>query len=127
MKALAIACGGAVGALLRYLFANLISQKWATQIPWGIIIVNLTGSYIIGFLSALFERFIISNQWKTFLLIGFLGAFTTFSTYIMGSFLLFQEKSYGPAFLNIFISTVCGLIMVFLGFASARALLNLRM
>ncbi len=127
MKIFAIALGGALGALLRYSLMSLIGKKYSTHIPWGVIAVNLIGSYLIGFSSALFDRYIINRHLRTFLFIGLLGAFTTFSTYILESYRLFQGGMLGPAFLNILISTMFGFLLVFAGFMSARVIISLTM
>ena len=80
---------------------------------------------IFGFLSALFDRYIVNQNIRAFVFIGLLGAFTTFSTYILGSYRLFQEGMSGPAFLNIIISTLFGFLLVFAGFMSARVIFSL--
>ena len=121
MNLLAIATGGALGALLRYGFSSLIAGFTSPALPLGTIGVNLAGSFIIGLLSGVFDQLMVHAHFRTFLLIGFIGAFTTFSTYMIESVRLFQEGQVGLAFANLLLSNVLGLACVFAGFAVARA------
>ena len=120
MNLLAIAAGGALGALLRYGVSNVLHDATSPGLPWGTIWVNLAGSFLIGLLSGLFDRFVPHAHLKTFLLIGLIGAFTTFSTYMIESFRLFQEGQIGLAVTNLLLSTILGLACVLAGFVSVR-------
>lgn len=113
--------GGALGALLRYAFSSLIAGYTSSALPLGTIGVNAAGSLIVGILSAVFDQLMVHAHFKTFLLIGFIGAFTTFSTYMIESLRLFQEGQAGLAFANLLLSNILGLACVFAGFAGARA------
>ncbi len=77
-----IALGGASGAVARYVIANWIHELWEGHVPVGTLLVNLVGSFAIGVIYVLIvEKQIIHQDWRSVLMVGFLGAFTTFSTF----------------------------------------------
>lgn len=127
---LSIALGGALGALLRYTVSDLAQNQmgdpflWG-HFPWGTLAVNIIGSFLIGVLFQLFDQLIVSADLKLLLLTGGLGAFTTFSTYSLDTFHLIQDGKFGLGLFNLAISTLAGLIAVFLGIYVVRFLSNL--
>ncbi len=124
IKLIYIAIGGAIGALLRH-FVSGIPNKFTSGIfPWGTMIVNLFGAFIIGFLWGFSERIIISSNIRSFIFIGVIGAFTTFSTYTLESFNLIRDGEIKLGLANIFVSNVLGLVFVFLGFILSRFILK---
>ena len=125
MKLLYIAFGGAIGALLRYGISGIPHRYLNGTFPWGTLTVNLLGSFIIGFLWGTFERTTVSPNIKTFLFIGILGAFTTFSTYSLESLNLLRDGEIKLALTNILISNIGFIVLCFLGFASSRYVANL--
>ncbi len=120
MKLMMIALGGAIGALMRYSIAGLTHKYVATIFPIGTLTVNLTGCLLIGFLWQLFDSTIVSENLRIFLLVGLLGAFTTFSTFGLESLNLLRDGEIRYAALNIIGSVVAGLVCVFIGVVSAR-------
>lgn len=120
MKIVAIAVGGAIGALLRYLVAGQVGRVAGVHFPWGTLVVNLTGAFGIGLLNGLFEKWLVSPHLKTFLLIGLLGAFTTFSTFGLETVRLIQGKEIDRALLYLFLSNGLGLLLVFVGLKISR-------
>ena len=124
MNIIAIAAGGALGALLRYGLSGVITRFVDSSLPFGTIVVNLTGSFVIGGISAVFDRLAGHANFKAFILIGLIGSFTTFSTYMFDSLRLFQEGQTGMALVNLLISNILGLLLVFLGFVSIRLMLG---
>ena len=77
-----IALGGASGAVARYVIANWVHELWEGHVPVGTLLVNLVGSFAIGIIYVLIvEKQIIHQDWRAVLMVGFLGAFTTFSTF----------------------------------------------
>jgi len=116
---IAIACGGAVGAIFRYLVSGLGYKLLGEDFPWGTLTVNLFGCFAVGFLWVTFEKYIVPPQMRSFVLIGGLGAFTTFSTFGLESVQLLQTGQVKSALLNIFASNLLGLAFVFAGFVIA--------
>jgi len=120
-----IAIGGAAGALLRYSVSGLVHNYANGVFPWGTLAVNLSGCFVIGFLWQMFENLSFSPHMRSFVFIGILGAYTTFSTYGLETFNLLREKEMGYVLLNFLGSNILGFGMVFLGFIAARYLLNI--
>lgn len=99
---LAIAGGGAFGALLRHAMNNIVTHMVGTTFPWGIFAVNIFGSFLMGVLIALFAHIWDPPQaMKAFLTVGLLGAFTTFSTFSMDAITLIERGAIGAAVLYI--------------------------
>lgn len=120
-----IAIGGAAGALLRYTVSGFVHSYASGTFPWGTLIVNLSGCLVIGILWQLFENLSFSPNMRSFMFIGMLGAYTTFSTYGLESFNLLREKEIGYVLVNVLGSNILGVGMVFLGFIAARVMLNI--
>lgn len=123
LKLVSIAVGGALGALSRYGLSGAVS-RWtsASLFPYGTLYVNLIGCLCMGFLWGAFERFSVSLNTRLFIFVGFLGAFTTFSTFCHENFLLIRDSQWKPLIANIALSNVLGLICVAAGFWGAQAL-----
>jgi len=113
---LLIGFGGSIGAILRFLIAQSISSRVSTSFPFGTFAVNIIGALIIGFLYGLSERFPIAPEYQMLLKVGFLGAFTTFSTFSLETFHLLRNGEMFYAVLNIAVSCIVGVIAVLIGF-----------
>lgn len=127
MNIVAVAFGGALGAVCRYLLSKLLSEHGSNYIPLGTVTVNLLGSFLIGFLFEAFAVYEVRPAVRLFLTTGFLGGFTTFSTYALESVSLIRERQYTRGFLDIAVHNVLGLVMVILGvlaFGGIRYLLG---
>jgi fluoride exporter len=124
MKLLYVVVGGGLGALLRYLLSGLIQKQATTIFPYGTLAVNLIGALIIGFLWELFQNINASTNIRVFIFMGILGAFTTFSTFNLETFNLLKDKEYSIALINILVSNVACIILVFLGSSSAKLLIK---
>lgn len=121
IQLIVVALGGALGAVSRYLVSGWVYRWTFIQFPTGTFAVNIIGSFFLGFLMTLFnERFIINPQWKSLITVGFIGAFTTFSTFMYESISLLQEREYLFFFLNTLGSLIVGLISVWLGIILAE-------
>lgn len=119
MKYLFIALGGAVGAVLRFTISNLLYTTNG-DFPWGTLVVNVLGSFILAlFLSLSGSE---HHAWNFFLAIGLLGAFTTFSTFSMETYLLFKMSREFLAFLNMAANTGLGLSAAIGGFYLGQSL-----
>lgn len=118
---LAIAGGGAAGALLRYGMGNLLISMFGRTFPLGTLAVNVLGSLLIGVLYILMaERWALSEAWRLGMLVGVLGSFTTFSSFSLETLQLLEEAGAGPALLNILLNVVLCLAACWLGLWLAR-------
>jgi CrcB protein len=118
-----IALGGALGALSRYGLGLWISGKWSQGFPLATFIINVTGAFLLGFLNVLFiEKLTISPLWRLGIGIGFLGAYTTFSTFGYEVLMLLEGGSFLTAGLYTLLSVSIGFAGVALGIRLARLL-----
>lgn len=110
-----VAMGGLAGAISRYRIDSHVSSKIKHHIPFGTLAVNLGGSFAIGLFYELFKHHILSSEFKIFIITGFLGAFTTFSSYSLHTLKLLEEGKYRGAWVNLLLNNILGIFMVFLG------------
>ena len=123
MTLVLIAMGGAAGAVARFLVDNAVLDRFSGAFPLGILVVNLSGAFVLGLLAALIvDRGLLPTDLRSPLLVGFLGAYTTFSTLMLDSWRLFEDGLPMLAFLNIAGSTVLGLVAVVGGLWLGRSL-----
>jgi len=109
---LILAASGAIGTLARYSLSGLVYRVFGSRFPHGTLAVNLIGCFLLGFLAALAEvRFMLTPSMRLFLMIGFCGAFTTFSTLIYETFHLIRDGQTVSAFLNLVITVILGFIL----------------
>ena len=120
MQYLFIAVGGAAGAVLRFLISGWAFTLLGEGFPWGTFIVNLLGTFLIGFLWQLFEYVPISTNMRSLIFIGGLGAFTTFSTFAFESLNLFRDGDTGLGMINIIATDVFGIMLGLLGIILGR-------
>ena len=118
-----IARGGAAGAMSRYAVDAFVAERVGVAFPFGTMLINVSGSFILGLLFALaMERGVLSPDIRPPLIIGFLGAYTTFSTWMLQSWGLIEQGAWISAGMNIVGSVVLGLIAVVAGLAVGRAI-----
>lgn len=121
MKILSVAVGGALGASARYLINISPLSNVFGKFPFHTFFVNVLGSFLIGFFLILFtDKWTVNENWRFAVMIGFLGAFTTFSTYEFEVWQLFKENQYIIAFAYVFLSVLVGFIGVLSGIALAK-------
>lgn len=120
---LAIALGGAAGALLRFWVSTGVYALLGRGFPYGTLAVNLLGSLAIGFLSVLFlERLSLGPEWRAGVLVGLLGAFTTFSTFSFETLALIEQGRLGAAAGNMAVSVAGCILATWLGLMLGRQL-----
>ncbi|MCB2202274.1 fluoride efflux transporter CrcB [bacterium] len=120
-KLILVGVGGFAGAISRYVLSGLAHRLLGSSFPWGTLAVNLIGCFLIGGLMVFAEdRAVLSPQTRLLLGVGFLGAFTTFSTFGYESLELLRDKQLFYLALNLLVSVVGGLTAVWAGRALAR-------
>ena len=118
---LLIAIGAALGANARYLVAVWAANRFGADFPYGTLLANISGSFILGFLFSLAtERLSLSPEMRLLLAVGFLGSFTTFSSYAVESMNLWRDAGLWRGLLNIAGNNLVGLLAALLGAAVAR-------
>ncbi len=123
MHIVLIGLGGFAGAVARYLVDGWIADLTRGSFPWGTLAINLSGAFVLGVLfAAAAERAILSPELRGPLMIGFLGAYTTFSTLTLETWRLVEDGSLGLAAVNIGASMALGLVAVFAGLTIGRAI-----
>jgi CrcB protein len=115
MNALYVIIGGGIGAVLRYFSTQFINSSATIKFPLGTLFVNCIGALLIGFLINIFDLFSINIKWKLFLITGFLGGYTTFSTYSLETIQYFMSGNIKYAVINILLNNVLCLLFVLLG------------
>lgn len=123
LQLIAIAVGGAIGALLRFAMSNGVYKVLGRDFPYGTLAVNVLGSLLIGVLFILLiEKLAVSAEWRMGLLVGLIGAFTTFSTFSLETFALLEDGAFIKAGLNVLLSVVLCLAATWLGISLGRQL-----
>ena len=123
MMWLAVALGGALGAMARYgIFISLTPHP--SKFPITTFAVNVCGCFFAGVLYVLITHAAISQAWRPLLAVGFLGAFTTFSTFSLEALLLCQNQLAGVAFLYVVATLLCCLLAVWLGYLGSQFLFS---
>lgn len=126
-KLLIIGCGGFLGAIARYLMGGWVHARLGPAFPYGTLFINILGSFLLGLFMVLSLRLLWNEEWRLFTALGFLGAFTTFSTFSYETIQLIAEgRRYGAAAVNSAGSVLLGLAGCYLGIALARAILAIR-
>ena len=121
-KAILVGAGGFLGSVARYLLTGLAQAWFGSLFPWGTAVVNIAGSFLIGFIVTLgVETFPMAGNTRLFLVVGILGGFTTFSSFGYETVRLIQSGSYGLGMLNVTLNVIFGLAAVILGVTAARA------
>lgn len=121
-----VAAGGALGSLSRFWLSAVIAQRYGTSFPWGTLVINVTGSFIIGVFASMNEsesRYWASPAFRQFFMVGVCGGYTTFSSFSYETLKRFQEGQFLYAGGNVILSVVLCLVAVWLGY-TVGGLLN---
>jgi CrcB protein len=120
-KFLIISIGAMLGANVRYWVGGWSAEKFGTAFPYGTLIINLTGSFLLGlFVTLIANRFLIDPNWRLLIAIGFFGSYTTFSSYTFESMSLILDNQWLPGLFNLFGNAFLGGLAVLLGVLLAR-------
>jgi fluoride exporter len=120
-RCIIIGAGGFLGAVVRYLIGTWIGQQWGRTFPVGTFVINVSGSFLIGFVMVfLLERFAAPPFWRLLLVVGFLGAYTTFSTFEYETGELMRDGEMLLAALNVILSVLVGFAALKFGEILAR-------
>ena len=121
---IAVALGGSFGAVLRFLISTGVYQWLGRGFPYGTLAVNVIGSFLIGLLTEalVLQRVAISMEYRAAILVGFLGSFTTFSTFSLETLYLLEQGNLSKATLNVLISVCTCIFVVWLGLLTGRTL-----
>jgi CrcB protein len=115
-KVLWISMGAVLGANLRYWVGDWAAQRFGSSFPYGTLLINLTGSFLLGLIiSMALENFMIDPHLRLLLMIGFLGSYTTFSTFAYESVTLISQGQWGAGLFNLLGSSLLGALFAVLG------------
>ena len=118
-----VAIGGAVGSAARYLVSVWAAARFGTEFPYGTLIVNIVGCFVIGaFMTLATEKASISPYWRLLITVGFVGGMTTFSSFSYETLRLLYEADMLHAFYNVGLNILLGLSATWLGMSAARLL-----
>src|ERR1700683_3215953 len=122
-KYLMVGLGGCIGSILRFWVGASISNRLGARFPYGTFVINCTASFLIGFIIPLLsERVDWSPNWRYLIPIGFIGGYSTFSTFEYETFRVFQAGEFLIAGLNVVLSVVVGFVSVWLGVITGRTI-----
>jgi fluoride exporter len=121
IRYLVVLIGGGTGALARYIAASAIMTRFGGRFPLGTLVINVTGSFLIGFLMTLLtERFELDPNWRLLLVVGFLGGYTTFSSFEWETYTAVRAGGFWTGMLNVVASVMLGYVAVSFGSMLAR-------
>jgi fluoride exporter len=125
MQYLAIAVGAALGANARYLVGVYVAQRFGVDFPWGTFFINVSGSVVIGFfMTLILDRFPVDVAWRLFFVTGFLGGYTTFSSYSYEALTLLLRGEVTRALVYLLGSVVAGVLGAFVGAVCAQRVIE---
>ncbi len=120
-----IAIGSALGGMARYACSRGVALRYGETFPWGTLLVNVSGSFLIGLIAALAgpdSRYVVSPNIRNFLMVGICGGYTTFSSFSLQTLELVRNRDFGEALANVVVSVVACLAAVVLGYIAGSAI-----
>ncbi len=123
-KLLAVAAGGGVGSMLRFLLSHISHKAFGNAFPWGTLTVNMLGAFLVGLLFGISDRIEMPHLIRLFIFIGILGGFTTFSAFALENYNLIRSGQYESAMTNIVLQNVLALVLLFVGMSASRLLMK---
>ncbi len=117
-----VGIGGFLGAMARYAVGTYIASRLGVRFPYGTFVINISGCFAIGLVLALFARASVSSNWLYLIPIGFIGAYTTFSTFEYETLRAVQDGQLNTGLLNVGLSVVIGFVAVWAGAFLGRVL-----
>lgn len=116
-----VSAGAAIGGALRYGISTYIQKNISVIFPYGTLVVNILGSFILGLIMFyLIEKELIGSEFRLFLTVGFCGGFTTFSTFSYETFILFRDSEFGLAIYNVFLNVGLCLLGIYLAYLISK-------
>jgi fluoride exporter len=122
LKYVVVGVGGFLGAIARYALGTYIGGRYGVRFPLGTFVINVSGSFLIGLILTLLARTTASAYWRYLIPIGFIGAYTTFSTFEYETLRAIQDGQLMTGFLNVALSLFIGFVAVWAGAAIGRVL-----
>lgn len=120
-KYVIVAFGGAVGSALRFWAGSYVSSRMGSRFPYGTFVINITASFLIGLvMTVLAERAHWNPNWRYLIVIGFLGGYSTFSSFEYETFRVFQDGEFLIASMNVALSVIVGFVSVWAGVIAGR-------
>lgn len=121
---LIVGSGGFIGSVMRYLVQVFVEKGLMSTFPFGTLIANLAGSFIMGIVFALAEKGNLMNaEWRIFLTVGICGGFTTFSAFAYNNFSMIKDHLFGQLFWNVGANLFLGILAVYLGIVLVRVII----
>ena len=122
LKYAMVAMGGALGAMARFWVASYVGQRMGTRLPYGTFVINISGCFLIGLtMTILTDKTHLSPNWLYLVPVGFIGAYTTFSTFEFETMRAVQDGQWTGGIVNVVLSVLVGFVMVWLGIVTGRA------
>ena len=120
LKYVVVGVGGFLGAIARYMLGAYIGSRYGVRFPYGTLVINVSGSFLVGFILTLLSRTTASPYWRYLIPIGFIGAYTTFSTFEYETLRAVQDGQAITGLLNVALSVIVGFAAVWAGAAIGR-------
>ncbi len=122
LKYLLVGVGGCLGSILRFWLGTYIGGKMGTRFPYGTLVINITGSFLLGLVFAVFTKTHWNPNWRYLIPIGFIGGYTTFSAFEFETLRTLQDGQIGLGLLYVAVSVIVGLVAVWGGVVAGRAI-----